>query len=498
MRDRYARHLQSLLDPSALPPVMHAKAAPLTALMRAPAEAPQPMVGAYPISPELNGNQYAIFLLHIAAEIEHTLMAEYLYAGYTLGGAKVDPKYHETILRWQETILGIAKEEMGHLVTVQNVLRLISGPVSFERQDVPFDARFYPFFFTLERLTLDSLAKYVYAEKPPDWTGPLADEITERAQQANNGAPLNAVGGLYRLMIETIGDPNTLPDSAFRPDSVTYQASWSEWGRGYAHGSRGNLYNPARPTTPDLIIRVCNDRASAVEALQAIADQGEVAYQGEESHWKRFLDIYVEWKAILEKDKHFDPSRPVATNPFVTDALPEKQRKGKVTWKPDEANEITHPVTFYWAHLFNVRYRLLLTGLTHSFSLRGSLASTTRTTARGDVITLIFSEMYKIRALSGLLVAQPLRSDTPVEDVAAGPPFQMPYTLNIPDREQDRWRWYRDMLDASRTILTTLLTIDDDEQRVRFAKAMIDADDQELVVINRIIATEEKAAEVTQ
>jgi hypothetical protein len=45
---------------------------------------------------------------------------------------------------WQEVILGIAKEEMAHLITVQNVLRLIGGPLNLDRNDYPWDAPFYP------------------------------------------------------------------------------------------------------------------------------------------------------------------------------------------------------------------------------------------------------------------------------------------------------------------------------------------------------------------
>jgi hypothetical protein len=44
----------------------------------------------------------------------------------------------------QEVILGIAKEEMAHLITVQNVLRLIGGPLNLDRNDYPWDAPFYP------------------------------------------------------------------------------------------------------------------------------------------------------------------------------------------------------------------------------------------------------------------------------------------------------------------------------------------------------------------
>ncbi|MGZ5432842.1 MAG: ferritin-like domain-containing protein [Thermoanaerobaculia bacterium] len=480
MRSRQARHLRSILEPSLRAP-----------LMAEGLEAAQPR-----ISPELTGTQYMTLLLHVAAEIEHALMVEYLFAAYTLGGARLGAKHQETVERWQETILGIAKEEMGHLITVQNVLRCISGPVSFERQELPFNADFYPFFFALERLTLGSLAKYVYAEEPESWTGPEAEEVTRRATEANAGHPLNRVGILYQLMIDTIGDPNIVPDEAFRADSVDYQASWNEWGRGYSHGARGRMHENAVPGTPDVIVQIVKDRASAVRALTDIARQGEATFEGEASHFARFLQIYREWKAIAAEEKKFDPSRPVSTNPIVSDSLPMTESVAKTSWKPDVTNEITDPLTFSWAHLFNIRYRLLLTGLTHSFSLRGSLASTTEPSARGNILPLVFSEMYKIRALSSILVAMPLRQGIPATRVAAGPPFQMPFTLLLPDREDERWRWYRGMLEASRNLLGTLRVIDSDERRRLFAEAMIDGDDDLLVMINRAVVRESALAEV--
>ena len=73
---------------------------------------------------------------------------------------------------WQETILGVAKEEMGHLVTVENLHTALGLPIHLEREDYPWGSGFYPFGFTLERLTLDSLATYVCAESPAHWCGP--------------------------------------------------------------------------------------------------------------------------------------------------------------------------------------------------------------------------------------------------------------------------------------------------------------------------------------
>jgi hypothetical protein len=61
----------------------------------------------------------AVQLLRIAAEIEHALMVQYLYAAFTLG-PNADPEF-------KRNLVTIAKQEMGHLVTVQNLLRNCPG-----------------------------------------------------------------------------------------------------------------------------------------------------------------------------------------------------------------------------------------------------------------------------------------------------------------------------------------------------------------------------------
>lgn len=464
MRLRFARHLQAVLriDPTA------------------PA---RPRAGRPPISPELTGHQYAIFLLRVAAGIEHALMAQYLYAAYSLGGPGVAPRHAAAVARWQETILGIAKEEMGHLITVQNVLRLISGPISFDREDYPYDAAFYPFDFTLERLSRPSLAKYVYAEQPAGWRGPLADEITRLATRANHDATPNAVGELYALMIETLADRALVPDDVFRPETGDQQAPWSEWGRGYARGARGNALGGQPPGSPELIIRTLASRAQAVAALREIAEQGEATTlaDGERSHFLRFLAIYDEWRR-LEGELDFAPARPVATNPIVEDSIaspasPAPPATGRAR------TVITHPVTFYWGHLLNLRYRLLLGALTHLFQLSAACPAEARPAARGVLIGLVFGEMYKLRAISSLLVELPVCAGVPVTREAAGPPFEMPYTLLIPAGEPERWRWHRDTLVAARGLLGHLAPHDP-----RFVAALRDGDAELIHRIDLILA----------
>ena len=40
------------------------------------------------LPPEFTWRDYTIFLLTIAAQIEHSLMVQYLYAAYSLGGSQ--------------------------------------------------------------------------------------------------------------------------------------------------------------------------------------------------------------------------------------------------------------------------------------------------------------------------------------------------------------------------------------------------------------------------
>src|SRR5215203_6094897 len=127
--------------------------------------------------PRLAPRDEATFLLHTAAEIEHALMVQYLYAAYSLlevppAGPGVPADARQLLRSWRRIILQIAREEMGHLLTVENLLRFIGGPLTLDREDFPFLSAFYPFPFTLERLTRDSLAKYVAAEMPENAAEP--------------------------------------------------------------------------------------------------------------------------------------------------------------------------------------------------------------------------------------------------------------------------------------------------------------------------------------
>ncbi|HEY0313220.1 MAG TPA: ferritin-like domain-containing protein [Allosphingosinicella sp.] len=383
---------------------------------------------------------YAIYLLHVAAEVEHALLVEYLFAAYSLGGPHVPEAHRDTVREWQTVLLGIAKEEMAHFVTVQNVLRLLGAPLNFEREDFPWDVDFAPFAFSLERLSAASLARYVYVESPEQWPAdaePYRKEITALAEAGQPAKP-NRVGKLYELMIQLLSDPDLVPESAFQASTLPYQASWDEWGRGYRDGARG----AASPgdETPDLIVQRAYSRASAVDALKAVAAQGEAPDRdtatGQHSHFRRFFEL---WKAF-PKEGSWPAVRRLCPNPTTVRGL-------------EGLTYIADGQTRHWAHLLNLRYRMLLTYLAHSFQLSDGSGQHPDSEARGLVLQATFAEMYNLRAVSNLLVTKPAdEADGP----RAGPPFEMPYSLALPAARADAWRLHVDLIGAAKILVERL------------------------------------------
>ena len=175
---------------------------------------------------ELTWWDWTVFLLHTAAEIEHALMVQYLYAAYSLRdvnfqGPNVPTDAPNLAKRWRRMIAGIAREEMGHLITVQNLLRFIGGTLNFEREDFPFRT-LYPFRFQLEPLTRSSLAKYVAAEMPekPDQPAELMREIVQRATGSAGGSTVNQVGPMYAELVTIFEDSTKLSNDDLSPETA--------------------------------------------------------------------------------------------------------------------------------------------------------------------------------------------------------------------------------------------------------------------------------------
>src|SRR5262245_38019458 len=84
-------------------------------------------------------------LLVEAAQFEHMIMCQYLYACFSL---RTEPDegltagQADAVARWQETLTGIAIEEMLHLALVNNVTTAIGVAPTLARPNFPRHSRF--------------------------------------------------------------------------------------------------------------------------------------------------------------------------------------------------------------------------------------------------------------------------------------------------------------------------------------------------------------------
>jgi hypothetical protein len=112
------------------------------------------------------------YLLCQAAELEHALMCQYLYAAFSLKGAQGpgvgDDQQMEAVGRWRRVVLGIAGEEMLHWAVVQNVLAAVGSAPYVSRPHLPHQAGGYPPGVQLRLLPFGeaALRHFVFLERP--------------------------------------------------------------------------------------------------------------------------------------------------------------------------------------------------------------------------------------------------------------------------------------------------------------------------------------------
>lgn len=413
------------------------------------------------LGPPREPRDEATLLLTVGAEIEHALMAQYLYAAYSVRQDQTNHECRGNVAGIAARLIHIAREEMGHFITVQNLLHLIGAPHHFDRQDSPFESALYPFRFKLERLSQGSLAKYVTAEspviKPPDmddevWCQLCA--IALEAKSANDGQRVRHVGRLYARLIQLFSDTeNGLKGSAFATCPDGRQAEYADWG--YDPGTSVPNEKATRKVQVDSFVDQdpAKQRRKAVDALRQLSEQGEGFGAGVESHFERFLKLYCDFKELTSEGVDF--VWPVATNPTVLPTqVPDDWSTCNVATAARLASAargyIAAPRSRDWALLLNIRYRLLLAFLAYFLRRSDELyveeagGTVGDPTERGLLLIWTFDEMRRVKKIAEKLVHLPLRE--PDDGLRAGAPFQLPYTLSVAETERHRWRSHLDVV----------------------------------------------------
>jgi Ferritin-like len=392
----------------------------------------------------------AHFLLKVAAEIEHGLLVQYLYAMYSISPPPIVPP------NWSTMIKGIALQEMDHLATVQNMLLAlkISGfEPYFDRANFPIPKgheAYYPYPFRLEPFTADSLSKYVSVESPlPMFIEDLAlrtelETVIKRAEAVTGLKTFGHVGNLYAYLYWLF-----LPDDDYTGPWPNFPADWFRRHRPKFHvqatdfvdevarleqlqfyfrevsANDGNAANyPKNDTGSHRWVFAVKTADDALRAIAQIAIQGEGTETATDSHFLEFLAVYRQLKTITPAGGA-SIHRTAATDPHL---------------RPDPdvpAGLIVNQVTRLWAELCNTRYLMLLQELPLAISVNrlndGGMANPERSTLIGVAVQ---TEMKSaIAHFSAKLMTLPLDTD-PTK--FAGPPFELPLGP-LPADAAGRW-----------------------------------------------------------
>jgi len=358
-------------------------------------------------------------LLIEAVQIEHMIMCQYLYACFSL---KTEPdegltaEQADAVARWQETITGIAIEEMLHLALAANVMSAIGAAPSLSRPNFPRHSEYLPagVQFALLPFGEAALTHFLYLERP---------EGMERVDAAEF-VPTAAV-------LAPVGETELMPRAQ---DFVTVGHLYRGIEQGLEHlaGRLGErvlfVGSPRAQATPDRFrwpqLVAVTDLASARQAIDEIIEQGEGA-RGDwrPAHYGRFFNIWNEYQQFREQDPSFEPARPV---------MPAFTRQPFDIDEPQPL--LTDPLTLRVGELFNLGYEVLLQTLTRFFT------HTDETDKQLDaLVQAAFGVMSGVlRPLGTALTRLPVGPENPGR--TAGATFEMYYQMgNFVPWRQAAW-----------------------------------------------------------
>src|SRR5262249_28410853 len=112
-----------------------------------------------------------IYMLCEAAELEHAIMCQYLFAAFSLKQSTDEGLTARQLPAgepWRRTVSAIPSQEMLHLALVQNLLSAVGAAPHFERPNLPQPAGHYPpgVILTLLPFGEAALRHFMFLERP--------------------------------------------------------------------------------------------------------------------------------------------------------------------------------------------------------------------------------------------------------------------------------------------------------------------------------------------
>lgn len=359
-----------------------------------------------PVSPPvIVGRREQLFhLLAEASEIEHTLMCSYLYAVFSLkrpDSPEFSAREADAVTRWRKAILGVATEEMSHLLLVANLSVAVGGRPHFDRPNFPVAPGHFPsgVVVKLAPFSQETLQHFIFLERPlgivhPDGEGFTPDVEYEREEAFHGLMPsvqdYSTVGALYE---------------ALKANLIACCASLGE--ASVFIGPEAAQVGPTAVAFDE--VGVIDGLGSALRAIDAIVEQGEGSPgDREDSHYQRFLAIQNEYQELFEQNPSFAPAWPAAQSPVMR-RPPEPEGKTFIRSRP-AARVLDYG---------NAVYSLLLRCLVQAFGRTGGDAGA----EQKRYINAALGLMHVLSQVAAVLVTLPANARAP--GVNAGMSFTM-------------------------------------------------------------------------
>ncbi len=347
-----------------------------------------------------------IYMLCEAAELEHGIMCQYLFAAFSLkqsadeGGLSADEV--AAVRRWRAQVSRVATQEMLHLALVHNLLSAIGAAPHLARPDLPAPAGHYPAGVQLALIPFgeQALRHFMFLERPEGMDladadglaamGAATPVLSER-DIVPRGQDFATVGHLYRSI-----------EAGIAHLAAKHGEDWLFTGPPRAQATREHF------GWPELI--AVTDVASAQAAIEEILEQGE----GPRGHWRnahfgKFVEILDEYQRLRAANPAFDPVRPV----LAANVRPHEYIDGLPL--------ITDPLTARVSDLFNVGYEILLQVLERFFA--HTEESDAQLKVLADATVALMQQV--IRPLGDLIPTLPVGPEHPGR--TAGPSFELFY-----------------------------------------------------------------------
>jgi hypothetical protein len=356
-----------------------------------------------------------IYMLCEAAELEHGIMCQYLFAAFSLkqsAGEGLSEAELAAVTEWRNQISHVATQEMLHLALVHNLLSAIGAAPHLARPNFPAPASHYPAGVQLTLLPFgeEALQHFMFLERPEGWDLDDAEGLAaaDRAVPVVNerdivpqGQDFKTVGHLYRSI-----------EQGFDHLVEKYGERWLFVGPPRAQATEPHF------RWPELV--AVNDLATAHQAIDAILEQGEGPRGGwQEAHFGQFVRILDEYQQMLAENPAFDPVRPVVA------------ANVRPCERPVDVALITDPLTARVTDLFNVVYEILLQTFERFFA-HTEETDTQLSTLADVTLDLMFGA---IKPLGDLITRLPAGPEYPGR--TAGPSFELFYESDylMPHRE---------------------------------------------------------------